>query len=55
MGSRFRDLKWYRNYLPQMEVIKIPGMMHGELVVMYPEVLAQKVFEFYKQDKILHG
>lgn len=54
-GSRFRDLKWYRKYLPQMEVIKISGMMHGELVVMHPEAFAQKALEFYTPDRIVRS
>ena len=45
-GSRYRDLKWYRNYLPQMEVIRIPGMMHGELVMMHPEEFYERAMTF---------
>ena len=45
-GSRFRDLKWYRNYLPQLEVVKIPGMMHGEFVMMHPKAFAEKALAF---------
>jgi len=48
-GSRFRDLKWYLKYLPQIEVIKIPNMMHGEFVIMHPERFAEKAFDFYLQ------
>ncbi len=48
-GSRFRDLKWYLNYLPRIEVIKIPHMMHGEFVIMHPEKFAKKAFDFYLQ------
>lgn len=45
-GSRFRDLKWYETYLPQMETIRIPGMMHGELVTMHPEAFAERARAF---------
>ena len=38
-----------------MEVIKIFGMMHGELVVMYPEAFAQKALKFYTQDRIVRS
>lgn len=51
-GSRFRDLKWYRKYLPQMEVVKIPNMMHGELVAMHPVTFAQKAIAFFKQGEM---
>jgi hypothetical protein len=51
-GSRFRDLKWYRKYLPQIEVEQIPGMMHGEFVMMHPEKFAAKALKFYEgEDK----
>ena len=50
-GSRFRDLKWYQSYLPQMEVVKIPGMMHGELATMHPETFAEKAFAFLKEER----
>ena len=45
-GSRYRDLKWTKNYLPQLEIVKIPHMMHGEFVMMHPEEFAQKAMEF---------
>ena len=45
-GSRFRDLKWAQKYLPQMEVVRIPHMMHGEFVMVHPEEFAQKALEF---------
>ena len=45
-GSRFRDLKWIKQYLPQIEVIKIPNMMHGEFVMMHPESFAEKALAF---------
>ena len=50
-GSRFRDLKWYQNYLPQMEVVRIPGMMHGELVTMHPDAFAEKASAFFEGGK----
>ena len=45
-GSRFRDLKWIKQYLPQIEVVKIPNMMHGEFVMMHPEAFAEKALAF---------
>ena len=45
-GSRYRDLKWTKNYLPQLEIVKIPHMMHGEFVMMHPEEFAQKAMDF---------
>ena len=45
-GSRYRDLKWTKQYLPQLEIVKIPQMMHGEFVMMHPEEFAQKAMEF---------
>ena len=50
-GSRFRDLKWYRKYLPQIEVEQIPDMMHGEFVMMHPEEFAMKALEFYEGEE----
>lgn len=50
-GSRFRDLKWYRTYLPQMEIIKIPGMMHGEFVGMHPEAFAEQATAYFHKNK----
>ena len=47
-GSRYRDLKWYRKYLPRIEVVKIPGMMHGELVLMHPEEFSERALEFFE-------
>ena len=46
-GSRFRDLKWYQKYLPQLELVKIPDMMHGEFVLMHPKEFAEKAIAFY--------
>ena len=45
-GSRFRDLKWAQQYLPQMEVVQIPHMMHGEFVTMHPAEFARKALAF---------
>ena len=45
-GSRFRDLKWIKQYLPQIEVVKIPNMMHGEFVMMHPEAFEEKALAF---------
>ena len=44
--SRFRDLKWYKKYMPQIKVVRIPDMMHGELVLMHPEAFAKRAFDF---------
>ena len=51
-GSRFRDLKWAEEYLPQMEVIKIPHMMHGEFVMVHPSEFAEKAFEFLLSEEM---
>jgi ubiquinone/menaquinone biosynthesis C-methylase UbiE/pimeloyl-ACP methyl ester carboxylesterase len=51
-GSRFRDLKWYKKYLPQLELVKIPGMMHGEFVMMHPKEFASKAMEFYDRKSV---
>ena len=45
-GSRFRDLKWATKYLPQIEVVKIPGMMHGEYVLMHPQEFSAQALSF---------
>ena len=45
-GSRFRDLKWTQQYLPQIEIVKIPNMMHGEFVMMHPEAFADRALAF---------
>ena len=45
-GSRTRDLKWTKRYLPQIEVVKIPNMMHGEFVMMHPEAFAVRALAF---------
>ena len=46
-GSRFRDLKWAMRYLPQLELVKIPGMMHGEYVIMHPREFAAQALAFF--------
>ena len=48
-GSRFRDLKWAKGYLPQLEVVTIPNMMHGEFVMMHPEAFAEKALAFLEE------
>ncbi len=50
-GSRFRDLKWAQGYLPQMEVVRIPHMMHGEFVMVHPEEFAEKALAFLQGEK----
>ncbi len=47
-GSRFRDLKWAMRYLPQIEIVQIPHMMHGEFVLMHPEEFTKKALEFFR-------
>ena len=46
-GSRFRDLKWAKRYLPQIEVVKIPGMMHGEYVLMHSQEFSAQALTFF--------
>ena len=48
-GSRYRDLKWTKQYLPQAEIVKIPNMMHGEFVLMHPEACTEKALSFLKE------
>ena len=45
--GRYRDLNWYREYLPQMEVVTIPGMMHGEYIMMHPQAFAARALAFF--------
>ncbi len=45
-GSRYRDLKWAKRYLPQIEMVKIPHMMHGEFVMIHPEEFADQAMKF---------
>ncbi|MBQ3864385.1 MAG: hypothetical protein II781_00890, partial [Clostridia bacterium] len=46
-SGRYRDLKWYREYLPQMEVVIIPHSMHGEYVMMHPKEFAAQALAFF--------
>ena len=46
-NGRFRDLKWVEEYLPQIEVVTIPHMMHGEYVMMYPKEFAVQALAFF--------
>ena len=50
-GSRFRDLKWYQRYWPQLELVQIPNMMHGEFVMMHPKAFAEKASAFFMDGK----
>jgi len=45
-NGRYRDLEWYREYLPQIDVVTIPGMMHGEYVMMHPGEFAEQAISF---------
>ena len=47
-SGRYRDLKWYREYLPQMEVVTIPHSMHGEYVMMHPKEFAAQALAFFE-------
>ena len=47
-SGRYRDLKWYREYLPQLEVVTIKHMMHGEYVMMHPKEFAAQVLAFFE-------
>ena len=46
-SGRYRDLKWYREYLPQIEVVTIQHMMHGEYVMMHPKEFAAQALAFF--------
>lgn len=46
--GRYRDLKWYREYLPQIEVVTIPHSMHGEYVMMHPKEFAAQALAFFE-------
>ena len=50
-GSRFRDLKWYQKYLPQLELVRIANMAHGEYVMMHPKEFAAKALEFFEEEQ----
>jgi len=45
-GSRYRDLDWTKKYLPQLEVVKIPRMMHGEFVLIHPQEFVDQALGF---------
>ncbi len=45
--GRYRDLRWTKEYLHQIEVVKIPHVMHGEFVMMHPEEFAKRALEFF--------
>ena len=47
-SGRYRDLKWYREYLPQIEVVTIPHSMHGEYVMMHPKEFAAQALAFFE-------
>ncbi len=47
--GRFRDLRWTEAYLKQIEVVKIPHMMHGELVMMHPDAFAERALAFFTE------
>ena len=49
-GSRYRDLRWVKAYLPQMEVVRIPNMMHGEFVMSHPQQFAEKANAFLLEE-----
>ena len=48
-AGRYRDLKWYREYLPQIEVVTIPHSMHGEYVMMHPKEFAAQALAFFEE------
>lgn len=50
-GCRYRDLKWYRKYVPDLKVRVIPGMMHGELVMMHSKKFAERALTFFMDEK----
>ena len=43
----YRDLKWTKAYLPQIKVVTIPRMMHGEYVMMHPKEFAAQALTFF--------
>ncbi|MBR0135137.1 MAG: alpha/beta hydrolase [Clostridia bacterium] len=49
--GRYRDLKWTKEYLPQIETVTIPHMMHGELVMMHPKEFAARALAFFDEDQ----
>ena len=50
LRTRSRDLKWYKKYLPQIEVVMIPDMMHMEYILMHPEAFAEQALAFLGQE-----
>ena len=46
--GRYRDLKWMKEYLPQIEVVTIPHSMHGEYVMMHPKEFAAQALAFFE-------
>ena len=50
-GSRFRDLKWYQKYLPQLELVRIANMAHGEYVMMHPKEFSAKALAFFEEEQ----
>lgn len=48
--SRARDLKWAVRYFPRMEVREIPGMDHGEYVLIHPEEFYQTAMRFLHRE-----
>ena len=49
--GRYRDLRWTQSYLPQIEVVRIPHMMHGEYVMMHPEAFAAQALAFFDRQR----
>ncbi len=47
--GRYRDLEWIKEYLPQIEAVTIPHMMHGEYVMMHPAEFAQQALAFFEE------
>ena len=45
--GHYRDLKWMKDYLPQIEVVTVPHMMHGEYVMMHPKEFATQALAFF--------
>jgi pimeloyl-ACP methyl ester carboxylesterase len=49
--GRYRDLNWTKEYLPQIEIVTIPHMMHGEYVMMHPKEFAAQALAFFEQKR----
>ena len=45
--SDLRLERWTEAYLPQIEVVTIPRMMHGEYVMMHPKEFAAQALAFF--------